>query len=245
MYFSIFNSYKIYDLEPERHVQAWFLVLFSSYSALMMALNGIDLLTKALMEIMLWLSDATASLPEIKLDFILYLIAYPLVLFLADILSLTYAVTLITNKINKENRSSLPAVLRRILPLTIFSLISGGVHVLSMFLLEIPYFIFLAMFYYVPIEIVANKKSISRAMEDSWHLTKGKRLFILSSVIAITFFIRFAAQFFASLLASTAWAASLIMGFAFAFRILSAGRLNGLLYLLHNNIIEPKKIDGL
>ncbi|MGI6090355.1 MAG: hypothetical protein ACOYEL_03070 [Saccharofermentanales bacterium] len=228
---SVFNAYKFYELEPERHVQSWFFVLFLAYSALMMGLSGKDLQTRILLQITEWLINPSLALPEIDPIFYVYMSLYPLVLLMGFILAVSYAATMVGNVIRKEQKSALPQVLRKIFPLIIFSCICGGIHLLSILLLEIPYYFFMSAFYFVPLKLVLERQSLSKAMEQSWRLTKGYKLQIFTSVIAVTFLLRFLAQFLVGILASSAWAGSLLMGFFFAFRTLASGRLNGIIYL--------------
>lgn len=237
---NIFNAYKIHDLEPERHVQSWFLVLLIAYSALMMGLSGLDLQTQLLTQAIVWLLNPTAPLLEFDHRFYIYAIAYPLVLLAGFLLSTTYASTLIYNANHKESKSALPQVARRFFPLLIYALLIGGIHLLSIFLLEIPYFFFLSIFYYVPVEVVLEKRSLTEAMEQSYRQTKGRKLHIFASIIAVTFLIRFLSQFLVSTMAGSAWAGSLIMGFAFALRMLASGRLKGILYLTQKGIELPR-----
>ncbi len=228
---SVFNAYKFYELEPERHVQSWFLVLFLAYSALMMGLSGKDLQTRILLQITEWLLNPSLALPEIDPMFYVYMSLYPLVLLVGFILAVSYSATMVGNVLNNEKKSALPQVLRKIFPLTVFACISGGIHLLSILLLEIPYYFFMSAFYFVPLKLVSEQQSLSSAMEQSWSLTKGYKLQIFTSVIAVTFLLRFITQFLIGMLASSAWAGSLLMGFFFAFRTLASGRLNGIIYL--------------
>ncbi len=242
MRFSIFNAYKIHELEPERHVQAWFLTLFACHSALLLSLQGQDLLTLILSEILHLLLEPAAPLPQLNSSYLVYAAAYSLVGFIGFMLAITYSITHINNMTKKESRSALPEVLKKFFPLLIFAIISGGIYVISSFFLMIPYFVYMSMFYYVPAEIVIGNKSLPEALAKSWRLTKGRKVFIAASVITVTFLLRYISQFIAGSFASTAWAASLIMGFSFALRDLVSGRLNALLYLLHTGVIREREL---
>lgn len=239
--FSIFNAYKIHDLEPERHVQAWFLTLFTFYSILFLSFDGQDLLTRILSQILYLFLEPAAPLTQISSNFLLHLCVYLPVSFIGYILSLSYSITYINKVTKKETRSALPNVLKKFFPLLIFAIISGGIYVISSFFMLIPYFIFMSMFYYVPVEIVFGERSLPEAMARSWHLTKGRKVFITASVITVTFLLRYLTQFAADSFASTSWAASLLLGFSYTFRDLASGRLNALLYLLHTGVIRERE----
>jgi len=183
--FSIFNAYKIYDLEPERHVQAWFLTLFACYSAFLLSFNGQDPFSKILSELLYLFLEPAAPLPKISSKFLLYLGIYALISFTGFILSLSYSITYINKTINKETRSALPDVIKKIFPLFIFAVISSGIYVISSVFLMIPYFIFMSMFYYTPVEIVLGRRSLPDALKQSWRLTKKRKVFIAAGVISI------------------------------------------------------------
>ena len=163
---SVFNAYKFYELEPERHVQSWFFVLFLAYSALMMGLSGKDLQTRILLQITEWLVNPSLALPEIDPIFYVYMSLYPLVLLMGFILAVSYAATMVGNVIRKEQKSALPQVLRKIFPLIIFSCICGGLISCQSFAGD-SYYFFMSASISCRLNWFWSDSHLSKAMEQS------------------------------------------------------------------------------
>lgn len=103
-------------------------------------------------------------------------------------------------------------------------------YLVSVPLMNIPFYIYLSTFSMTILIIVYDEKKIPEAMEASYVMTRGMKFFIFISFMFLNSILSIISSVLQMIFASSTWSASLISAFFYALKTLAYGRLVAMLY---------------
>lgn len=221
---TVANALKFFDLQPERRVRIWFVVLMGVFAAgLLLPFVDPDF-TDFLQELM-QLTQGAGRLPHLnggQWNFLAFQVVVRVVAIIAGIDYLHLFLK------SGDALKRLPGKVW--FRLIVFQLMSTVIYVVSAPFLLIPYIVFITMFIFVQPELMKYGGSIAKAMQQSYLLGKGVRLHVASSVILLAALFLLAESWLSPLSGGNLYGIALIGGFLFAWEVLSQAKLTGMLY---------------
>lgn len=224
------EAMRFYKVKHERTIQVWFIILFAiqaSLSLLPARFSDFTSLTESISQ----MAAGELILPALTVDNWIFLGLALCVDWIGLYFMLLYAALFVGEQSGLKPREIMLTGLRRLPVLILFTLLMIAPFILSMFLAMVPMIIFLAMMYFMPLDLILNRSSLAGSMSHSYEQTKGMKLMIVVQVFFLTIILSLPDTLLSGLLSGLPFAAFLAQTFFSVLGVFMQGRLMGIFYL--------------
>lgn len=224
-----FEALKFYKLKSERTIQRWFILLYlvnvsiwflpfadHDFTALFQAVNQIAEGQSAVLSLTSgnWVFIGLTLLVQLFNMFFIF----------------SYAALFIAERSKDNNPIRLDQYAHawpRLILLLILLIVPA---MLTAFLFMIPLLVFVVMMYFMPLNLILDKSSLTEAMQASFRQTRGARLMIFIQVLFLSILLSFPESLILGFFSESLWASVLIQSFFRVFMVLTQGRMMGIFY---------------